>query len=253
MGDEVDQPELAEKAAVAVTGAEKKPEEPNPIQDRVEAAAKAREYLNDRSRVVDAAIVAISWGWVASEAKLAIPFTEFWKEAIGLAGGLAFLALLLDYIQFLFQYRDASSFRGFWGNGALLMFRTKLCLTSIATAILMVTAVVIGFNAIRAEAQYGEKWRIYKGSVWKENQSEKRETTLYLSFPNPVTGYTKGIEDGIACNGKQEETKLTLECDTTGAKFEGVIADKSYQGVWSAGTTNGHFQYVFYRVWETKK
>jgi hypothetical protein len=233
-----------------------KPVDANPVAERAEAAAKAKDYLNDRSRTVAAAIIAVSWGWLASDPKLAVPLQPYWKTAIGVATGLSLFALLIDYIQFLFQYVDAISLRQFWGKGATYMFGFKQVLISVSTVLLIATAAVIGLNAIGAEAQPGEKWRVYSGTVWTEpNESDKKESRLFLSFPNPLTGFTAAVEDNIPCSGTQTKERLTLVCEKTGVRFDGTIDGKLYQGVWSttsAGTANGHFRYTFARVWEKK-
>jgi hypothetical protein len=226
----------------------------SPERVRFEFATKAREYLNNRSRVVAAAIIALSWGWAVSDPKLAVPIPGWWKVALIIAGTLSLLALLLDYAQYLFEYMDASSLRGkYWGEGGRMMFRLKQLLTSASAVILISTACLILMQAVRTEAQPGVAWRVYTGFVWSHpDQSDKKASKLFLTHPNPVTGLTNGSEDGVACKGTQTEATLVLVCDATGVRFYGAINDNGFRGEWTATSVQdlkGRFTYQYVKEW----
>jgi len=132
------------------------------------------------------------------------------------------------------------------------MFAAKQAVIVLSTFALIAAAALIILRAARADAQ-GERWDIYSGLVWSQpDQSDKRMSTLYLSLPDPYTGYTKASEDGVACKGTKAGSHLLLYCQTTGVRLDGEIRDqKSYIGEWTASTQElkGQFSYSFKKRW----
>jgi len=235
------------------------PQVPDPENERDTVLAKAREYLNDRSRVIAAGVLAVVWGLLVAEPKLALEVTPSARTIFAGAAILSLAALLFDFLEYLAEYLDAKTFAGaLFGPGGRLMFVGKQTLALLAAAILVATVVVLFFRGTNSQAS--EVWRLYEGAVWNNpDRSDQRASKLIVSQVNPVTSEVTGREDGTPCQGVQQALSLVLLCPPAGKdpqtehiRFDGTLANNKYEGEWtpiSASSKKGFFSYKFKKVW----
>jgi hypothetical protein len=235
--------------------------ETSPLKELQETAKEARDYLNERSRVVAAGVLAIVWGLLVSAPISALRMRPSSRKVLVLAALLGLLALLFDFLQFSCEYLAARLYAiRLLGPGGRIMFWSKQLMAFLAAAILVVTVIFIVLQGASSEA--AGVWRVYKGNLWSESDPHSlRPSTLLLTPANPASGAVSGDEDNTTCSGIERGNSLVLLCPPNSSgqeqiRFSGELRtngkSQTYQGEWaptSASLTKGAFSYTYKGTW----
>jgi|GEM_PF-4443043 len=234
-------------------------------RDETEEEKRERERddnnqkLSERSRALALGIVAVVWGIMVGETKLAHTLPHHTKVLLVVSAGLSIFALVADYFEYSSGYLDnylvTTSFFKF---GRMAMFAIKQFATAASVVVLAFAVAALLWPVPAAATSPTLVGTIWIGSAWPDSApDQKSNVRLYITSVDAFDASVKAQEGGERCEGKLLNVSLPpglilkLRCGPL-TILDGTITTlangkRVYAGKYSSEVSTGQFCFKFGR------